>query len=310
MSNLRQLWVDKYRPNDVDSYIFHDSSHKAAIIRMIINGSIPNLLFSGIQGTGKSSLARLLLRELNVDECDILQINASSSTSVDMVRERIEPFITSFAIGEFKVILLEEADALSHAAQKSLKVLTEDYADFVRFIFTTNEEHKINAAIKSRFQQFRFKAHSKTLVKRMMAEILATEKVQYDEEVLEDYIESAYPDIRKVIHLLEQNSMTGTLVATSGTAENAEYKSKMLECIEKDEWFDMSIKVLPFVTSQDWDEAYTHLYTNLHKSPALSADDGKMATAVVLIAEYLYRQSLCSDPIINAHALMIRLSQI
>ena len=310
MSTLRQLWTEKYRPQDVDEYIFQDATQKKTIIQMIIDQTLPNMLLSGIQGTGKTSLARLLLRELGVDENDILTINASEKTSIDIIREAVIPFITSYGQGDFKVVILEEVDRLSHAAQKSLKVITEDYSDLVRFIFTTNEEHKINVAIKSRFQQFRFKAHNKNLVNQMMTNILTKEGIKFKPELVTEYVDAAYPDIRKTINNIEQNSKTGTLLASQSTAENAEYKSQMLECLEKDNWLKMKSHVIPFIEPEEWDSAYKFLYENLDKSPTLSEDNDRMGAAIVMIAEYMYRHALVAEPSINAAALVIRLSQI
>lgn len=310
MAALRTLWVDKYRPTSVEDYIFQDANQKTNVLRMVIDQSIPNLLLSGIQGTGKTSLARLLLRELEVDEMDILSINASEKTSIDNIRETVIPFITSYASGDYKIVIMEEANKLSKAAQDSMKVILEDYAQYVRFIFTTNEEHKILPAIKSRFQQFRFKAHSKPLVINLLTHILTEEKVKFNPELLLGYVNAAYPDIRKTIHLIEQNSKTGTLMPVTNLNENAEYKSIMLGLIENDNFGKIKSAVVPMIEPEEWDDAYKFLYENLSKSPKLSGDVNAMGEAVVWIAEYMYRHSMVSEPSINAAALMIRLSQI
>lgn len=309
--SLRQIWSQKYRPTELDEYLFQDKNQKSTIIKMVLEQSIPNILLSGIQGTGKTTIARLLVKELGVDEDDVLDINASKNTSVDIVREVIEPFIVSFATGEFKVIILEEADRLSPAAQKALKVITEDYTDVVRFIFTTNEENKIIPPLKSRLQQFRFKSHNVANIEKLMERILEAEGVKFDAENLSKYVSVCYPDIRKTINLIEQNSKTGTLMSLQSVAsENSDFKAKMLEFIENDAWYEMKTDILPDIDPSEWEDAYRFIYENLHRSPKMSADVANMKNAYVFVAEYLYRHTLCADPLINATALIIRLSEI
>lgn len=310
MSALRTFWVDKFAPKEIDDYIFQDAAQKKLVLKIIIEQSLPNLLLSGIQGTGKSSLAGLLLRELAVDESDILVINASNNTSVDMVRDEIMPFITSWAQGDYKVVVLEEVSRLSPAAQEALKVPLEQYADVVRFIFTTNEENKIIPAVKSRFQTLRFKSHNKASVADLLTKILDAEKIKYQPDQVPSFVEAGYPDIRQTIHLLEQHTSGGKLSNIVSVNHNAEYKSVLLDIIEKDNWFKMKDLVVPYISIEEWDGMYRFLYENLHKSPNFSGDPDRMGAAVVWIAEHLYRHTLVSDPAINGAALAVRLSQI
>lgn len=310
MSVLRTFWVDKYAPKEIDDYIFQDAAQKKLVLKIIIEQSLPNLLLSGIQGTGKTSLASLLLRELAVDESDILVINASNNTSVDTIRDEVMPFITSWAVGDYKVVVLEEVSRLSPAAQDALKVPLEQYADIVRFIFTTNEENKIIPAVKSRFQTLRFKSHNKNNIKDLLIKILDAEKVKYAPDQIPLFVEAGYPDIRQTIHLLEQHTSGGKLSPIVTVNQNAEYKSVLLDIIEKDNWIQMKNLVVPYISIEEWDGMYKFLYENLHKSPIFNADDERMGAAVVWIAEYMYRHTFVADPAINGAALAIRLSQI
>lgn len=310
MSALQKLWCEKYRPKDVEGYIFQDKSQKTAFIKMIIHQSVPHLLLSGTAGTGKTSLAKLLIDELAIDESDLMIINASDENSVDMVRDKIMPFITSFAVGDFKIVLLEEADAMSPSAQNALKFMLEEYSDIVRFIFTCNQEHKIIPPIKSRCQQFRFKSHSIPQVEALIQQILIDEKINFHEELVSTYVALCHPDIRKTIQIVQQYSSSGTLVEVQGSSENSDYKYKLLDHIESDSWFAMRDNVLPIVQVEDWEDMYKFIYENLHRSPKLSGDVACMKGAIVVIAEYLYRHTLCADPIINASALVIRIDEI
>jgi DNA polymerase III delta prime subunit len=310
MSVLHKLWCEKYRPRTVEDYVFQNKAQKSKFLKMIVDGSIPHLIFSGVQGTGKTSLAHLLLNLIGVDEDDILIIDCSKDTSVDMVRNEIDSFIKQFATGEFRVVLMEEADQFSPGAQKALKVTLEEYADVVRFIFTTNHEQKILPAIKSRCQQFRFKAHSIPQVTNLMMNMLEAEGMLYDPDELDKYIALCAPDIRKTINVLQENSVGKKLMpASDSTSENSEYKYKMLELIEQDQWDEIRTQVLPNIATEEWDDAYRFLYENIHRSPKME-DVANMKQAVVAIAEYLYRHSFFADPIINADAMIIRISDI
>jgi replication factor C small subunit len=169
MSQLETLWCEKYRPKVLSDYVFHDENQRQSFTKMVETKSIPHLLLSGIQGTGKTSISKILINECDIDETDVLIINASDENSVDIIRDKIKGFITTYAMGEFKIILLEESDYITPSGQAVLRVLMEEYADVSRFILTCNYENKIIPAIKSRCQHFRFKAAERNSIAEYLA---------------------------------------------------------------------------------------------------------------------------------------------
>ena len=140
---MKDLWVEKYRPKKISEYVFRDDVQKNQVQSWIKSNAIPHLLFSGAPGTGKTTLAKLLLHELKVDWGDVLQINASSENSVDTIRDKITNFSQTMPFGEFKYVLLDEADYISVNAQAALRGVMEEYASSARFILTCNYFHKI-----------------------------------------------------------------------------------------------------------------------------------------------------------------------
>ena len=151
---MKQLWVEQYRPNDVDGYVFRDEAQRTQVKQWIKEGSIPHLLFSGAAGIGKTTLAKILINQLGIDEYDLLELNASRENNVDTVRDRITNFVQTMPFGKFKVVLLDEADYLSPNAQAALRGVMESYSETARFILTCNYPHKIIPALHSRCQGF------------------------------------------------------------------------------------------------------------------------------------------------------------
>lgn len=303
------LWVEKYRPSTLDEYIFHDESHKKAFQQMVEDETIPHLLLSGVQGSGKTTIAQILIKALGVDPSDVLLINASDENSVDVMRDKIKSFITTFALGEFKVIQLEEADYLTLNAQAVMRKYMEDPNCPARFILTCNYENKIMPAIKSRVQQFRFKAADRDEITEYTAKILLSEKIKFTIDLLDKYIAVGYPDIRKIINLLQQNSIGGTLQSLTSKAEAGDYKFKLLDMISCDEWTLARSLVCANVVAEEWEDLYRFLYENLDKSKKFSKKDNWEA-GMVIIAEYLYKNSITADQEINAAAMFIRFSQV
>ena len=217
-----KLWVEKYRPNTVDGYVFTDDNQKDQVEGWIREGSFPHLLMSGDPGTGKTTLAKLLINELGVEEYDVLTINASRENGIDMLREKINGFVQTMPFGKFKVVLLDEADYLTQPSQAALRNDMESYHETVRYILTCNYAHKIIPALKSRCHEFHIAKPDMTEFTARGATVLVTENVDFELDVLDTYVRATYPDLRKCLNQLQVNTVSGALRApqTQGKGED------------------------------------------------------------------------------------------
>ena len=308
MANKNNLWVEKYRPHKLEDYVFHDESHRKFFNKIIVEQSIPHLLLTGVQGIGKTTILQILINACNVDPLDVLEISPDDN-DVETMRQKIHSFITAFPMGEYRVVVLEEAAKMSLSSQNMLNRYMEDYVDEARFILTANQENRIIPSVKSRCQHVRFNAPDKEDVTECVAKILMSEKVKFNLELLDQYVTAGYPDIRKIIHLLQQNSNDGKLDSLNADRELGDYKFELLNLLETDNWQAARTVVCENVTSEDWENVYRFLYDNLEKSTKFNKRDNWEA-GIVIIADHLYKHSICADPEINAAAMFIRLSQV
>jgi DNA polymerase III delta prime subunit len=307
MSRKNILWVEKYRPQNINEYIFHDELLKKKIISIINSNDLPHILLSGVQGSGKTTLSNIILNELNVNKNDILRINASDETGVDSMRDKIKSFAQTYAHGKFKVVQLEECDYLTHNAQATLRTMMEDYSENCRFIGTCNYENKIIPALKSRMQHFHFKNPNIDDILIKMGEILSNENIYFDIDVLSTYVSIAYPDIRKIINLLQQNSIDGKLQFPNNNESEIDYKFKLLDLIVKKDIRSARKLVASSVSRDEYEDFYRFLYMNVDK---LTKNVDKQESIIVIISNYLYKHSIVADPEINAAACLIEISMV
>jgi replication factor C small subunit len=301
-------WIEKYRPKDFESYIFHDQAMKKKFQSFVANEIIPNLLISGVQGTGKTTISKILIDLLHIDPADVLVINASDENSVDVIREKISTFANTYAVGTFKIIQLEEADYISPNGQGALRFLMEECAENCRFIATCNYVNKIIPALRSRFQEYFFKAPNKDDIFVRCAEVMMNEEVEFDADLLEKYISAYYPDIRKILNVLELSVEDGKLIeAVSET--NSDYKFQLIDLLEKGNWREIRKLVCENTPREEYEGIFRFMYENLDKCKSF-ADIEKYESGVVVIGNYLYRHALSADPEINIACMFIDLSHL
>ena len=209
---MKELWTEKYRPSSMDGYVFTDPTQREQIEYFVKEKSVPHLLFTGPAGTGKTTLAKILVNSLDIDTYDFLQVNASRDNGVDFLKSKIEGFVSTMPFGDLKIVLLDEADYLSHNAQAILRGLMETYQSQARFILTANLAHKIINPLKSRCQQIIIDKTDQTEFTARAATVLVTEGVEFDLDSLDSYVRATYPDLRKCLNQLQVNSSTGKLL--------------------------------------------------------------------------------------------------
>ena len=305
---MKQLWVEQYRPRDIDGYVFRDEAQREQVKQWIKAGSIPHLLFSGAAGIGKTTLAKILINALNIDTYDVLEINASRTNSVDDIRDSVVNFVSTMPFGQFKIVLLDEADYLSPNAQAALRGVMEEYSQTARFIMTCNYPHKIIPALHSRCQGFHIEKVDHTEFTARAATVLVTEGVDFDIDTLDSYVKATYPDLRKCLNLLQMNTVDLKLKRPSETGTGtADYKLAMVDLFKAGKIREARTLLAAQARPEEMDEIFRWMYDNLDmwsKTPE-GQDE-----AILVIRKGLVNHVSCADAEINLSATLVELSQI
>lgn len=308
----KELWVDKYRPKKVSEYVFRDNEQKRLVESWISSGGIPHLLLSGQAGLGKTSLAKMVLKELEVFPSDILEINGSSENSIDNVRDKISNFISVMPFGDYRYVVIDECDYLSPNAQAALRNIIETFSNSARFIFTCNYPHKVIEGIKSRCQVLNFTKLDKTQFAERIVNILLEEGVNLvedDLDIIDTYITASYPDMRKCINNLQQAITDGKLVEIneSDALSTDDYMLNAIAYFRNKKYTEARKEICQNIRQEDYEKIFTFAYQNLDIWADSTYKENK---AVVLIRDAMAKAPLCADQEINISAMFIELEEV
>ena len=295
------LWVEKYRPKDLSTYIGNE--HLKSKVKVYLeNGDVPHLLLYGKAGTGKTTLAKLIVN--NID-CDYLYINASDENSVDAVRFKIRSFASTIGFKEMKVIILDESDYLTPNAQAALRNVMETFSKHCRFILTCNYVERIIDPIQSRCQSYKVVPPSKKEVAQQMVNILKEENCTFELDDIALIVNAGYPDIRRVINSAQRQVVDGKLkIDTSSVIQN-NYKLQLLEMLSNGSKLNDIRQLIADNSISDYSELYRLLYDEVE-----TYGNSNVAECIMNIAEAQFQDVNVVDKEINFMSLIIRLMRL
>jgi len=295
------LWVEKYRPTSLETYIGNEHL-KSKVSVYLESGDLPHLLLYGKAGTGKTTLAKLLVNNI---ECDYMYINASDENSVDTVRNKVRGFASTMGFKDYKIIILDECDYITPNAQAALRNLMETFSKHCRFILTCNFVERIIDPIQSRCQSFQVIPPSKKEVALHLHNILKEESVASKMDDVAGLVNAGYPDIRRIINSCQRQCVDGMLVVDKQSLVESDYKMKLLEIIKKEnkkDAFKGVRKLLADSQITDFAELYKLMYDEVD-----SYGKGHIAECILIVAKYQLSDSQVVDKEINAMAMIIEL---
>jgi len=296
-----ELWVEKYRPQILEDYVGNEVI-KNKIADYLKQGSIQNLLFHGVAGTGKTTLAKLIAKNLN---CDLLYLNASDERGIDTIREKIIPFASTMSFNDVKIIILDEADYLTPQAQATLRNTMETFSSSTRFILTCNYLERIISPLQSRCQTFEITPPSKTEVIEHISNITAEEKL-FDVEIedVQKVVNTHYPDIRKIINTIQGSIVDGYVKIDDNSLKNSQLGDQIVDALEKKLKLSTIRQMLADSGAREFDGLFKVLYDNVSKYT------NREGEAILIIAKYQYEYTFVLEKEICIAAMLNKLLEI
>ena len=296
------LWVEKYRPSNLDEYVGNEHL-KTKVADYLQSGDVPHLLFFGKAGTGKTTLAKLIV---NTIDCDHIIINASDENNVDTVRTKVKGFASTIGFRNSKIVILDEFDYMTPNAQAILRNLMETFSKHCRFILTCNYVEKVIDPIQSRCQTFQIVPPTKKDVAVQISQILGKENVKFELKDLVPIIDSSYPDIRKIINTCQLNSSKGELKVDVSNILSSDIKIKIVDLLKgNDDKRNKYMKIRQAVADsriQDFSELYGYLYEKIEEY----AGDNT-SNVILTLSEGQYKDSMVVDKEITFMATIIQI---
>ena len=295
-NNKHTLLNERYRPTTLDGYVGNEQL-KTTIAKYLEQNDIQNYLFHGQAGTGKTTLAKIVINNL---DCESLYINASDERGIETIRDKVVGFASVASFKPLKVVILDEADFLTIQAQASLRNVIETYSKSTRFILTCNFIERIIDPLQSRCQTFKIQAPTKSDVAKHLVNILETEKTNFDLEQIKSLVNQYYPDIRKMLNTIQASTVDNTLSLDKSTLSSTSYMSDVLKELTLDKPNYTTIRqIIADAEVSDFDGLYRFLYDNSNQYLP-----NKQGTVAMIINEHQYQSNFRIDKEINACSLI------
>jgi DNA polymerase III delta prime subunit len=295
------LWVEKYRPQKIDDCVL-PKALKETFKQFIASGELPNFLFCGTAGVGKTTVAKALCNEIGAE---YLLINGSEESGIDVLRTKIKSFASTVSLTDSKkVIILDEADYLNpNSTQPALRAFIEEFSNNCRFIFTCNYKNRIIEPLHSRCSVVEFKIENNekqeiagSFFKRTSS-ILKGENIEFDQKVVAELITKHFPDWRRVLNELQRYSISGKIDAG------------ILLNITEESFKDLvkNLKDKNFTEVRKWvaknsDSDSINIFRQLYDTATINMEVASIPQLVLILADYQYKAAFVADHELNLMA--------
>ena len=301
MKKKHTLWIEKYRSENLEQYIGNEVI-KSRIEDCIKQNDIPHFIFAGTAGTGKTTLAKLIVNNI---KCDYIYINASDENGIDVIREKVKGFASAATFQPIKVVILDESDFLTQPAQAALRNIIEEYSVSTRFVLTCNYIERLIEPLTSRCEIHMLKPPSMgEVAKHVVTNILDVEKITYDIKEVAALIKDCYPDVRSIIKNLQAGTKDNKFTFTVSSTDWLNKLTDVLASRDKKAWYTIR-QLVADVQVDDFQTAYRYMFDNLEKYSY-----GHDAEISVVLDDFIWRAGVVPDKEINFAACIAKILEL